>query len=125
MNVLVSVVQVLLALLSLAGGAYKVFMYDQLAATPAAAAMPHGGWLALGIFEMLCGILLLIPAANRHLNPIVAVALALESIGLAVIYARYSLEVTPQNPLVWVVLMAVMAAFVAWGRFTARRRETR
>ena len=117
MNVLVSVVQFLLALFSLAGGAYKVFMYDQLVKTPPAAAMPRGGWLAVGVFEMLCGLILVIPAAKRHLTPIAAVLLALESIGLAVLYARYSLEVSPQNPLVWVVLMTIMAAFVAWGRF--------
>ncbi|HEX7191100.1 MAG TPA: DoxX family protein [Thermoanaerobaculia bacterium] len=119
MNVLLSVVQVIIALLSIAGGAYKVLMYDQLAKMPQAAVLPRGGWIALGVFEVLCG-LLIIPGLFRRLTPLAATALAVESLGLAVLYARYSLEVTPSNPLVWVVLIAVMAGFVAYGRFTTR-----
>lgn len=124
MDVLLSVVQVLLALLSIAGGAYKVLMYDQLAKMPYGGALPRGGWAALGVFEVLCGLLLVIPVAKRHLTPIAASALALESIGLAVFYGRYSLEVSPSNPLVWVVVMSVMAAFIAFGRFALQSRST-
>ena len=124
MNVLLWVVQVLLALLSIAGGAYKVLAYDQLAKMPATAALPRGGWAALGVFEVLCGLLLIIPVAKRRLIPIAAVALAVESLVLAVVYAGYSVEMTPRNPLVWVVLMAVLAAFIAFGRFTLQSRST-
>jgi len=124
MNVLLSVVQVLLALLSIAGGAYKVFMYDQVAKMPMGGALPRGVWAALGIFEVVCGVLLVIPAAKRHLTPIAAAALAVESIALAVFYGRYSLEVSPGNPLVWVVVMAVMATFIACGRFALQSRST-
>lgn len=120
MNVLLWVVQVLLALLSLGGGSYKLLAYEQFAKMPAAAAIPHGGWIAIGAFEIICGILLIVPIAKGRLIPIAATALAIESIALAVVYARYSTEVTAQNPLVWVVLMAVMASFIAFGRFTAK-----
>ena len=122
MNVLLWVVQVLLALLAIPGGAYKLLAYEQFAKTPAAAALPHGGWIALGIFEIVCGLLLIIPIAQRRFIPIAAVALAIESIALAVVYARYSTEITAQNPLVWVVIMAVFALFIAFGRF---RRSVR
>jgi hypothetical protein len=53
MNVLLWVLQVALALLSLGGGAYKVFMFDELAKVPAMVTLARGGWGALGVFEML------------------------------------------------------------------------
>jgi hypothetical protein len=120
MNVLLSVVQVLLALLSIAGGAYKLLAYQQFAKMPAGGALSHGAWIAIGVFEVICGIFVIVPVAKRRLIPIAATALAIESIALAVLYARYSTELTAQNPLVWVVVMAVMAAFIAFGRFSQR-----
>jgi hypothetical protein len=123
MNVLLWFLQIALALLSLAGGAYKVFMFAELAKMPATGALSRGGWVALGVFEMLCAVLLIVPAATKWmpvLTPLAAAALALESLALAAIYARYSLQLTATNPLVWVVVMAVMAAFVAYGRYALR-----
>ena len=123
MNVLLWVLQLALALLSLGGGAYKVFMFDELAKVPAIAALPRGGWGALGVFEMLCAVLLVVPAAANWmpvLTPLAAAALALESLALAGLYARYSLELTTTNPLVWVVVIGLMAAFVAYGRYALR-----
>ena len=123
MNVLLWVLQVALALLSFGGGAYKVFMFDELAKVPAMGALARGGWGALGVFEMLCAVLLVVPAAANWmpvLTPLAAAALALESLALAGLYARYSLELTATNPLVWVVLMGLMAAFVAYGRYALR-----
>lgn len=121
MNVVLWIIQLALALLSLAGGAYKVFMFDELAKVPTTAALPRAAWTALGVFEMVCAVLLVIPAATKRmpaLTPLAAAALALESLALAAVYARYSLNLAAVNPLVWVIAMAVMAVFVAWGRYT-------
>ena len=63
MNVVLWVVQLALAFLSFAGGAYKIFMFEELAKMPAIGALPRGGWASLGVFEMLCGVLLVVPAA--------------------------------------------------------------
>ena len=120
MNVLLWVLQVALALLSFAGGAYKMFMFDELAKMPATGALARGGWGALGVFEMLCAVLLVVPAVANWmpvLTPLAAAALALESLALAGLYAQYSLGLTATNPLVWVVVMGLMAAFVAYGRY--------
>jgi hypothetical protein len=95
-------------------------MFDELAKMPAMGALSRGGWGALGVFEMLCAVLLVVPAAANWmpiLTPLAAAALALESLILAGLYARYSLSPTAANPLVWVVLIALMAAFVAYGRY--------
>lgn len=123
MNILLWIVQVALAVLSFAGGAYKIFSFEELAKMPATAALPRGGWAALGVFEIVCAILLIIPAATKWkpvLTAHAATALAVESLVLAAMYSRYSLDLIATNPLVWVVVMAVMAAFVAYGRYALR-----
>lgn len=61
MNILLWIVQVVLAVLAFAGGAYKIASFDELAKMPATAAMPRGAWGALGGFEMMCAVLLLVP----------------------------------------------------------------
>jgi DoxX-like family len=121
MNVLLWVFQVALALLNLAGGAYKVFSYEELAKVPSAAALPRGGWAALGVLEMLGAVMLIAPAATKWmpvLTPIAAAVLALEALAVSVSHARYSLDLAATNPLVWSAAMMLMAAFVAYGRFS-------
>jgi hypothetical protein len=121
MNVVLWVLQAVLALLSFAGGAFKAFRYDELSKVPSSAALSRGVWTAVGVFEMVCGILLVVPWATGWrpiLTPLAAAALVIESLGLAVVYARYSRALSASNPLVYVVVMAAMAAVVAWGRST-------
>ena len=123
MNILLWILQVALALFSLAGGQYKVFHFAELAKVPSTAALSRGGWGAIGVFEMACAILLILPAAVQWmpvLTPLAAAALALEALALAVLFAQYSLALTATNPLVYVVVMALVAAFVAYGRFALR-----
>jgi hypothetical protein len=118
MNILLWVLQVTLAVLYLSGGAYKAFMFEELAKHMRA--LPHGGWRALGVLEMLGGILLVVPAATSWmpvLTPLAAAVLAVETLALAGLYARYSLKVAASNPLVWGVAMGLLAGFVAYGRY--------
>ena len=121
MNIVLWVLQVVLAFLYLAGGAYKVFKFDELASYMRA--LPRGGWRALGVLEMVGGVLLVLPATLTGLpmlTPLAAAVLALETLALAGLYARYSLKLTAANPLVWAVLMAILTAFVAYGRYALR-----
>jgi hypothetical protein len=118
MNVLLWIFQAVLALLYLAGGAYKLFSFDQVAEQ--FAAVPRGAWSVLGVIEILGAALLIVPAALKwmpSLTPLAATVLTLETLGLAVLYARYSLTLAPTNPLVWAVVMALMIGFVAYGRY--------
>src|SRR5918996_3822747 len=121
MNILLWVLQVALALLYLAGGAYKTFMFDELANQMTA--LPRDGWAALGVLEMLCAVLLVVPAAAKWmpvLTPLAAAALALETLALAGLYAQYSLQLTATNPLVWAAVMGLLVAFVAYERYALR-----
>ena len=121
MNVLLWIIQIVLALLYLAGGAYKLFSFDALATQMSA--LPRGGWRALGVIEMLGGVLLIIPAATKWmpvLTPLAAAVLTVETLALAALYARYSLKLAATNPLVWSVVMGLLVAFVAYGRYALR-----
>jgi len=121
MNVLLWIVQVALAFLYLSGGAYKVFKFDALANQMRA--LSRGGWRALGVLEMLGAVLLVVPAAAQWmpvLTPLAAAALALETLALAGLYARYSLKLAATNPMIWAVVMGLLAACVAWGRYAIR-----
>ena len=85
--------------------------------------LPAAGWTVVGVFEMVCAVLLVVPAATKRmpvLTPIAAAALALESLVLAVLYGQHSVAVTASNPLVWVVGMGLVAGFVAYGRSRPR-----
>ncbi|MGQ0639755.1 MAG: DoxX family protein [Gemmatimonadaceae bacterium] len=112
------VLQVALAVLYLSGGAYKMFKLDELANQ--IRALSRGGWRALGVLEMLGAVLLIVPAAANWmpgLTPLAAAALALETLGLAALYAQYSRKLAATNPMVWAVVMGLLAAFVAYGRY--------
>lgn len=121
MNILLWVLQSALALLCLSGGAYKVFSFDEVASQ--LTALSRSGWTLLGVFEVVCGVLLVVPAAAKWvpiLTPLAAAALVLETLLLSGLYARQSLNLTAANPLVWSVVMALMAAVVAYGRFALK-----
>ena len=123
MNVLLWIVQVVLAALCVSGGSFKVFRYAELAQVPAAGVLPQAAWIILGVFEIVCGILLIVPMALRWkpiLTPAAAAALALENLILAMLFAQYSVGLTAENPLVWVAAMALLAAFVAYGRYARK-----
>jgi hypothetical protein len=63
---------------------------------------------------MLCAVLLVVPAVTKWMPVLTPLAAA------ALVYSRYSLRLTATNPLVWVIGMALMAAFVACGRYALR-----
>ena len=121
MNILLWIAQIVLALLALAGGAYKLVGFDALAGEAWYATLPRAGWGALGLFELLCGGVLLVSLLAKGLRPFVwmaAAGLGIESLLLGALYGHYSTVLAAGNPLTWVLLMLVLAAFVAYGRRT-------
>lgn len=118
MNIALWIVQGALALLCLSGGAFKAFNPGDVASQ--IRALPLGAWRALGGFEVLGGVLLIVPAAFGWmpvLTPLAATLIAIEALALSALYANYSLQLTAANPLVWSVAIGLMAALVAFGRF--------
>lgn len=118
MNILLWIVQVLLILLYFAGGAYKLVKPDDL--VPAIPAMSTMGWRVFGALEVAGAVLLVLPAMLDRgplFTPMVAGVLAVETLILAALYARQSLTVSAENPLVWAVVMALVAGFLAVARY--------
>jgi hypothetical protein len=121
MNILLWLIQIALALLYFAGGAYKVFSFDELANQMTV--LSRDGWRTLGALEMVGAVLLVVPAATRWMPALTALAaavLALETLAIGGLYARYSLKLAATNPMVWAVAMGLGAAFVAYGRYAVR-----
>ena len=117
MNVLLWVLQIALAFLYVSGGFYKMFKFDQLAGY--LRAIPRGGWRALGLIEVVGGLMLVIPLAlgwMPTLTTLAAAVLAVETLAIAAVYARYSLKLTAANPMVWATGMGILTTFVAFGR---------
>lgn len=117
MNIALWVVQSLLALLLISGGGYKVTSSGALATQ--FPALPAAAWRLLGIVEVVGGLSLVLPMALQwmpHLTSLAALVLCIEAIGLSIVYARKSLAMTAQNPLVFSIPMALMLALVYFKR---------
>lgn len=118
MNIILWILQGILAFLYLAGGGFKTFNPDDVASQ--ITAVPRGAWRAIGVFEVLGAVLLIVPAAFSWMPALTAhaaAALAVETLILAAIYASYSLKLTATNPLVFALPMGLLVAFVAYGRY--------
>ncbi len=118
MNILLWVLQIALAFMFISGGAYKVFKGDTLTHYPPG--LSRGGWGALGILEVVGGILLVVPAGVTGIPMLTALAaavLASETLILAALFARRSVKLVAANPLVWAAPMGLLVAFVAYGRY--------
>ena len=118
MTVFLWILQIAVAFLYVAGGAYKTFNPDEL--LKGLVPFSRQTWIALGILEMAGGILVVVPAATKWmpgLTPIAATVLAVETAVLAVIYSRYSRSWSVENPMTWAVCMFVLVAIVACGTY--------
>ncbi|WP_374076062.1 DoxX family protein [Bdellovibrio bacteriovorus] len=120
MNILFWVLQVLLALHTAVGAVWK-FSHSAEQTMPSLSAIPHGAWLALSIFELLCSVGLLLPVLNKRfamLVPISAIGIALEMLLFSGLHL-YSGD-TNYGPMVYWLVVAALCVFLAYGRFALR-----
>ncbi len=118
LNILLWILQAVLAFLFFASGAYKLFSFEELSQTYSA--LPLIAWQALGVLDLVGAVLLIAPAALHRqpsLTPLAAAVLTVENVGLCLLYATYSLERAATNPLPWALVIGLMTAFVAYGRY--------
>jgi uncharacterized membrane protein YphA (DoxX/SURF4 family) len=116
MNIALWVVQVLAALLYVASGVMKVFMFDKVSAdVPSFGALPKGAWTALGIVELVCAVGLIVPAALRwypQLTVLAAAALAIESVVFIGVHLKYH----EKTPMLMSAVLGLLMVFIAYGR---------
>jgi uncharacterized membrane protein len=116
LNILLWVIQVLAALLYLASGVMKVFMFDKISGdVPSFGALPRGAWMSLGILELICTVGLIVPSVLRWhpaLTVVAASLLALESLVFMWVHVKYG-EVPP---IIFSAVLGLLMAFLAYGR---------
>lgn len=114
MNILLWVLQILLALYYAMGGFYQM----NVGKLPPAwfKIVPKAGWIALGGLQVLFALGLVLPGAAKvmpQFTPISAVGLIVET---QVVYAL-TIKKFVFKAYMWVLIPAALAAFVAYGRF--------
>ncbi len=120
MNILLWILQILLALHTLMGAAWKFSNPAQ--TVPSLQAIPHGLWLAMGVVELLCSLGLILPAFNKRLAilaPIAASFIAAEMLfycGLHLL-SGYAAQV---GPMIYWLVVAALSAFIAYGRLVLK-----
>ncbi len=115
MNALLWTVQVLLALHTLMGAGWKLANSER--AVPALSAMPHALWVGLSPLELLCSLCLVLPFFNKSLAmlvPVAAMCIAAEMLLFAGVYFASGSKESGQ--LVYWIVVALVCAFVAYGR---------
>jgi hypothetical protein len=119
MNILLWVLQILLALHTVMGAVWKFFNSEQ--TVPSLSAIPHGVWLAMSAFEIACALCLILPAFNKplaKLAPIAALGIAAEMLLFCAVHL-YSGD-PDYSPMVYWLVVAATCAFIAYGRFVLK-----
>jgi hypothetical protein len=119
MNILLWVFQVLLAVHTAMGAVWKFSNSEQ--TVPSLAAIPHGVWLGLSVFELFFALALILPVFSKRLGilaPVAAVCIA----SVMLLYCGlhlYSGDANHGQMIYWLVVAAI-CAFIAYGRFVLK-----
>ena len=116
MNILLWVLQILLALHTAMGAVWKFSHSEQ--TVPSLKKIPHPVWMAMSVFELLCSVGLILPAFSTPLAilaPIAAVGIA----GEMLLFTALHLASGDKNfgPMIYWLVVAAICAFLAYGRF--------
>lgn len=116
MNVLLWVLQGLLALHTAVGAFWKFSNSEQ--TVPSLTALSHGVWLGLSVLEILASVALVLPAFNKagsRLVPLAAVFIASEMVLFSVLHVVSG--PTEYGSMVYWLIVAALSAFIAYGRY--------
>jgi len=119
MNILLWVLQAVLALHTAMGAVWKFSNAEQ--TVPSLKALPHGVWLGLSVVELLCCLGLLVPALSKSagvLAPLAALCIAAEML----LFCGVNLSSgAPQHAhLAYWLAVAAVCGFIAYGRFALK-----
>ncbi|MFT3913886.1 MAG: hypothetical protein QM704_07170 [Anaeromyxobacteraceae bacterium] len=115
MDVFLKVVQILLALHTAMGAAWK--FTTPVTAVPSLSALTQGGWLGLGVIELFLAVGLVLPARSRALAR--AAPLAAAGVGAEMLlFTAVSLASGAGQPgeIGYWLVVAAICGFVVWGR---------
>src|SRR5437762_13989874 len=115
MNILLWVLQIVLALHTILGAVWKFANSEQ--TVPSLNAIPHGAWLTLIVFELVCSLGLILPALDKSLAilaPIAAAGIAVEMLLFSGVHI-YSGDPS-YGPIMYWLVVAAVCVFIAYGR---------
>ncbi|HJT23766.1 MAG TPA: hypothetical protein VJ873_04280 [bacterium] len=112
MNILLWVLQVLLAIWNLIGSSFVAVNYGKVANAWALSSLPQPAWMVLAVLQLLLALGLVWP----KLTHFAAIGLALISLLGCALYTQYA----GFPGCLWGVIPAVLLAFVAYGRFVLK-----
>jgi len=114
-NVLLSFLQILLALHTAVGAVWKSSNSER--TLPSLGAIPHGVWISMGVVELLCAIALVVPLFNKRaaiLAPIAAALVGAEMLFLSGVHLASGSS--NYGPVVYWLVVAAICAFIVYGR---------
>lgn len=118
MNILLWILQILLALHTLMGALWK-FTNTAEQTMPSLGVIPNSIWLTMSVIEILCSIGLILPAFSKSLGklaPIAAICIAVEMLIFSGIHIYfYSLD-PGYSPIIYWLVVSIICAFIAYGR---------
>ena len=119
MNILLWVLQVLLALHTAMGAVWKFSNAEQ--TVPSLNAIPHGVWVAMGVLELILSLCLVVPLLYKplaYLVPIAAALIALEMLFFCVLH--FSSGTAGYGSVIYWLVVAAICAFIAYGRLVLK-----
>ena len=116
MNIFLLILQVLLALHTIMGAVWKFSNPEQ--TVPSLSMIPHGSWLALSVLEILCALILVIPAFKKSLGSLVPIAAAFVALEMLLFSGVHIYSgATDHGPMIYWLVVAAICAFIAYARF--------
>lgn len=120
MNILLWILQAVLAIHTAMGGVWK-FSHSVEQTMPSLKAIPNGVWLGMGVIEIILSLALILPAFYKPLAiwvPVAAVCIAAEMLIFSGMHI-FSDEAT-YSPIIYWLVVAGICAFTAYGRFVLK-----
>lgn len=116
MSILLWVLQAALAWFCIAGGYYQMFKLDELKGfVNSMQQLPSAVWVSLGAIGLVAGVGLIVPAAFKVLPVVTPISAAVILVHALVVSGLY-LYFGDKAPLPYSLIMAVLAAFIIFGR---------
>lgn len=121
MNIILWILQSILALHTAIGAVWKLFQSAE-QTMPSFKSIPHGLWLAMSGLELMIAAALVLPALSRffgigvlpNLVPIAALLIAVEM--LAFMGIHFFSGETNYAPVAYWLIVAMLCVFIAYGR---------
>jgi hypothetical protein len=119
MNILLWVLQILLALHTTMGAVWKFSHSEQ--TVPSLNSIPHGVWLAMSVFELLFSLALILPALHKPLAILAPIAAACIAAEMLLFCAVHVYSGNPaRGPMIYWLVVAAICSFIAYGRFVLK-----